>query len=53
MPIAQVAFVKLSSEVDVPYGKDALNSKYFGSTKPVASQYYKNFLKNNDWLNFK
>lgn len=53
MPIAQVAFVKLSSEVDVPYGKDKLNSKYFGSTKPVASQYYKNFTKNNEWINFK
>jgi dCTP deaminase len=52
MPIAQVAFVKLSSEADVPYGKDGLNSKYFGSTKPIASQYYKNFLKNNEWLTF-
>ncbi|HVY67773.1 MAG TPA: dCTP deaminase [Patescibacteria group bacterium] len=52
MPIAQVAFVKLSSEAEVPYGKDRLNSKYFGSTKPVASQYYKNFLKNNEWINF-
>lgn len=53
MPVAQVAFVKLSSEAENPYGKDGLNSKYFGSTKPVASQYYKNFLKNNDWINFK
>ncbi len=53
MPIAQVAFVKLSSEADNPYGKEGLNSKYFGSTKPVASQYYKNFLKNNEWMNFK
>jgi len=53
MPIAQVAFVKLSSVVDIPYGKDALNSKYFGSTKPIASQYYKNFQKNNEWLTFK
>lgn len=53
MPIAQVAFVKLSSEAEVPYGKDALNSKYFGATKPQASQYYKNFIKNNDWINFK
>lgn len=53
MPIAQVAFVKLSSEADMPYGKDALNSKYFGSTKPIASQYYKNFLKNNEWMTFK
>ena len=53
MPIAQVAFVKLSGEVENPYGKDALNSKYFGSVKPVASQYFKNFLKNNEWLTFK
>ena len=53
MPIAQVAFVKLSSVADNPYGKDGLNSKYFGSTKPIASQYYKNFLKNNDWIDFK
>lgn len=53
MPIAQVAFVTLSSEVDVPYGKDGLNSKYYGSTKPVASQYHKNFTKNNEWIDFK
>lgn len=52
MPIAQVAFVTLSSTVDVPYGKEGLNSKYFGSVKPIASQYFKNFLKNNDWLQF-
>ena len=53
MPIAQVAYVKLSSVVDNPYGKDGLNSKYFGSTKPIASQYHKNFTKNNEWINFK
>jgi dCTP deaminase len=53
MPIAQVAFVTLSSEAEKPYGKDELNSKYFGSTKPIASQYYKNFLKNNEWIDFK
>ncbi len=53
MPIAQVAFVKLSSDADVPYGQDKLGSKYFGATKPQASQYYKNFLKNNEWIDFK
>ena len=53
MPIAQVAFVKLSSEAEVPYGKKSLNSKYFGSTKPIASQYWKNFTKNNEWIKFK
>lgn len=53
MPIAQAAFVKLSSEAENPYGKDQLNSKYYGDVKPKASQYYKNFLKNNDWIDFK
>lgn len=53
MPIAQVAFVKLSSDAEVPYGKDKLNSKYFGAVKPQASQYYKNFTKNNEWIDFK
>lgn len=53
MPIAQVAFVTLSTEAEVPYGKDKLNSKYYGAVKPQASQYYKNFQKNNDWITFK
>jgi dCTP deaminase len=53
MPIAQVAFLQLSSEAEIPYGKKSLNSKYFGSTKPIASQYWKNFTKNNEWIKFK
>ncbi len=53
MPIAQVVFVKLTGMVDVPYGKKSLNSKYFGSMKPIASQYHKNFTKNNEWIKFK
>lgn len=53
MPIAQLSFTPLSSEAEHPYGKDKLNSKYYGAMKPQASQYYKNFLKNNEWLDFK
>lgn len=53
MPIAQIAFELLSSEADICYGKDWLNSKYYGDLKPKASQYYKNFLKNNEWIKFK
>lgn len=52
MPIAQAVFVKLSSPADVPYASGNLESKYFGDTKPKASQYYKNFLKNNEWMDF-
>ncbi len=52
MPIAQMSFTPLSSEADHPYGKSRLGSKYYGNTKPVASQYWKNFTKNNQWLTF-
>lgn len=53
MPVAQAVFVKLSSAVDVPYGTGGLDSKYYGDSKPKASQYYKNFVKNNEWIDFK
>ncbi len=52
MPIAQVSFSPLSGHADHPYGKDSLNSKYYGAMKPQASQYYKNFVKNNEWMKF-
>ncbi len=53
MPIAQLSFTPLSSVAEHPYGKTKLNSKYYGATKPQASKYYKNFLKNNEWIKFK
>ncbi|OGE87613.1 MAG: dCTP deaminase [Candidatus Doudnabacteria bacterium RIFCSPLOWO2_02_FULL_49_13] len=53
MPIAQISFTPLSSPADSAYGNKKLGSKYFGATKPQASQYYKNFLKNNGWIKFK
>ena len=43
MPIAQMAFERLSSPSDKPYNKDK-GSKYIGDTKPIASQMWKNFL---------
>ncbi len=53
MPIAQLSFTPLSSKAENPYGKDELNSKYYGASKPQASKYYKNFTKNNEWIDFK
>jgi len=53
MPIAQMSFTPLSSKAEHAYGKDKLNSKYYGSLKPKASQFYKNFQKNNSWMDFK
>lgn len=52
MPIAQISFTPLSGHAEHPYGKDSLNSKYYQAAKPQASQYYKNFTKNNEWLTF-
>jgi len=42
MPIAQMAFERLSSECERPYSA-AIGSKYAGDTKPRASQMWKNF----------
>lgn len=44
MPIAQMAFEKLSSECQKSYSKE-MGSKYVGDTKPRASQMWKNFVK--------
>lgn len=44
MPIAQMAFERLSSKCERPYSKE-LGSKYTGDVKPVASQMWKNFQK--------
>ncbi len=46
MPIAQMAFEKLSSPCERPYNSthaQRLNSKYVGDMKPRASQMWKNF----------
>jgi len=44
MPIAQMAFERLSSKADVPYSSKS-TSKYKGDVKPKASQMWKNFIK--------
>lgn len=47
MPIAQMAFEKISSKSEKPYSTDRA-SNYFGDMKPKASQMYKNF-QNGEW----
>lgn len=44
MPIAQMAFDRLSSPCANPYNKNN-NSKYIGDSKPIASQMWKNFVQ--------
>ncbi len=53
MPIAQMSYTPLSSPAENPYGRSKLGSKYYGAMKPQASQYWKNFKKNNGWMKFK
>lgn len=50
MPIAQMAFEKLSCPTARPYASNAqgLDSKYAGDTKPKASQMYRNFI-HGEW----
>lgn len=47
MPIAQMAFEKISSKTDQPYSAKR-GSNYCGDMKPRASQMYKNF-KDGEW----
>lgn len=47
MPIAQMAFEKISSPSEKPYSPK-LGSKYYGDMKPKASQMYKNFV-DGEW----
>jgi len=42
MPIAQMAFEKISSPCENPYSKKR-NNKYVGDIMPIASQMWKNF----------
>ena len=46
MPIAQMAFEKLSSECEKLYSKE-IGSKYVGDIKPKASQMWRNFIDKN------
>jgi dCTP deaminase len=43
MKIVQISFMRMSSPVLVPYGSNALHSKYQGESGPMASRYYQEF----------
>lgn len=45
MRVAQLAFVRMSSPVAVPYGKKRLGSKYQDQEPPTPSRIWKDFLK--------
>lgn len=43
MKIGQISFFKLTSEVENPYGSQAVGSKYQGQRGPTPSRYNENF----------
>jgi len=43
MPIAQMVFIRLTSEAERPYGHPSRNSKYYGAEGPEASKMHRNF----------
>jgi hypothetical protein len=43
MKIGQLAFFRLSTPADQPYGSRELHSKYRGQRGPTASRYFENF----------
>lgn len=43
MKIGQIAFLRLSSPAERPYGADELRSKYKGQRGPTPSRYWENF----------
>ncbi len=47
MRIAQISFIRLTTEVDRPYGSEALGSKYQGQTGPTASRISEEFRKSD------
>ena len=45
MKAAQICFMKMTREVEIPYGDKRLGSKYFGQKGPTVSKVYQNFGK--------
>ncbi len=43
MKIGQISFMRMTTEVDNPYGSGNLNSKYQGQEGPNESKFYQNF----------
>jgi len=43
MKIGQISFIRMTTEVDNPYGSEKLKSKYQGQEGPKESKFYQNF----------
>jgi dCTP deaminase len=45
MKIGQIAFLRLTTPADMPYGSKAAGSKYQGQRGPTPSKFFENFLE--------
>ena len=45
MKIGQISFALMTTAADVPYGSNAIGSKYQGQRGPTPSRYFENFRK--------
>lgn len=45
MKIGQISFLRMTTKADVPYGSEAMGSKYQGQKGPTPSRYFENFRK--------
>ena len=45
MKIGQISFLRMTTPADVPYGSEAVGSKYQGQRGPTPSRYFENFRK--------
>ena len=43
MKIGQISFIRMTTPADVPYGSQAVGSKYQGQRGPTASRFYEEF----------
>ncbi len=45
MKVAQISFLQMTTDADMPYGSKELNSKYQGQRGPTESRLFKEFVK--------
>ena len=43
MKIGQISFIQMTTAADVPYGANAVGSKYQNQVGPIPSRYWENF----------
>ena len=48
MKIGQISFLRMTTPAEIPYGSEAVGSKYQGQRGPTPSRYFENFTGDDD-----